>query len=80
MPKSPPARRTAFRDGLIQTDGNRDPAEVLPNELPEPIRYESHRQFVREVLTKEAHLRAQGTQFVDREDPDSASVRHRQAA
>lgn len=63
---------------LFKRIENRDPAEVLPNELPEPIRYESHRQFVKDVLNKEAHLRAQGTQFVDREDPDSASVRHRQ--
>ena len=63
---------------LFKRIENRDPAEVLPNELPEPIRYESHRQFVKNVLNKEAHLRAQGTQFVDREDPDSASVRHRQ--
>jgi hypothetical protein len=31
------------------------------------------------VLAKEAHLRAQGTKFVDQEDPGSASVRHRQA-
>jgi hypothetical protein len=63
---------------LFKRIENRDPAEVLPQELPEPIRYESHRQFVKDVLTREAHLRAQGTQFVDREDPDSASVRHRQ--
>jgi hypothetical protein len=63
---------------LFQRIENRDPAEVLPNELPEPIRYESHRQFVRDVLSKEVHLRAQGTQFVDREDSDSPSVRHRE--
>jgi hypothetical protein len=63
---------------LFKRIENRDPAEVLPNELPEPIRYESHRQFVKDVLNKEARLRARGTQFVDREDPDSASVRHRQ--
>jgi hypothetical protein len=63
---------------LFKRIENRDPAEVLPNELPEPIRYESHRQFVKDVLNKEARLRAQGTQFVDREDSGSASVRHRQ--
>jgi hypothetical protein len=62
---------------LFKRIENRDPAEVLPQELPEPIRYESHRQFVKDVLNREAHLRAQGTQFVDREDPDSASLRHR---
>lgn len=62
---------------LFKRIEKRDPAEVLPNELPEPIRYESHRQFVKDVLNKEAHLRAQGTQFVDRENPESVSVRHR---
>jgi hypothetical protein len=47
--------------------------------LPEPIEYESHRQFVRDVLQREAHVRARGTQFVDREEPDAPSVRHREA-
>jgi hypothetical protein len=64
---------------LFKTVEKRDPAEVLPNELPEPIEYESHRHFVKDVLQREVHLRAQGTQFVDREDPTSASVRHREA-
>jgi hypothetical protein len=64
---------------LFKQIEKRDPAEVLPSELPEPIEYESHRQFVKDVLAKEAHLRAQGTKFVDQEDPGSASVRHRQA-
>ncbi|MCE3239761.1 MAG: hypothetical protein K0Q83_268 [Deltaproteobacteria bacterium] len=41
------AGAAAFRDGFIQRIENRDPAEVLPQELPEPIRYESHRQFVK---------------------------------
>jgi hypothetical protein len=57
----------------------RDPAEVLPAELPEPIEYASHRQFVKDTVKNEAHLRAQGTQFVEREDPNSASARYRQA-
>ncbi|HEX2230492.1 MAG TPA: hypothetical protein VHM64_25450, partial [Candidatus Binatia bacterium] len=48
-------------------------------ELPEPIEYQSHRQFVKDVLQKEAHLRARRAQFVDQEDAGSPSVRHRQA-
>ncbi len=51
---------------------------VLPSELPEPIEYQSHRQFVKDVL-QEAHLRARGAQFVDQEDANSPSVRRRQA-
>ena len=64
---------------LFKKHENRDPAEVLPAELPEPIHYESHRRFVREVLEKEVHLRTRGTEFVDKEEADSPSVRHRQA-
>jgi hypothetical protein len=68
-----------FAMDLFKKIERRDPAEFLPAELPEPIEYESHRQFVKEVLKKEVHLRAQGTQFVEQEDPDGASARHRQA-
>jgi hypothetical protein len=62
---------------LMKKNERRDPAEVLPAELPELIEYDSHRQFVRDVLNKEVHLRARHTQFIDREEPDSPSVRHR---
>lgn len=55
----------------------RDPAEVVPAELPELIDYQSHRQFVKETLKNEVHLRAEGTQFVENEPADSASARHR---
>jgi rubrerythrin len=47
---------------------NRDPAEILPQTLPEPIDYQSHRQFVRETLNAEVDLRAAGTQFTHKED------------
>jgi hypothetical protein len=57
----------------------RDPAEVLPATLPEPIEYRSHRAFVREVLEKEVDLRARGTQFIPKseEKKDSPSVKYR---
>lgn len=42
----------------------RDPEEVLPKTLPEPIRFESHRDFIRQVLRDEGDLRAVGTTFV----------------
>lgn len=47
-----------------QIDG-RDPQEVLPNELPDPFGYESHREFVRQTLNNEVDLRAVGTRFID---------------
>ena len=62
---------------LFKKIEKRDPAEVLPAALPEPIAYESHRQFVKDVLKNETHLRAQGARFIDKEEPNSASVRHR---
>jgi hypothetical protein len=58
----------------------RDPAEVLPNSLPEPVEYVSHRSFVRETLAKEVDLRARGTQFIpaSEEKKDSPSVKYRE--
>jgi hypothetical protein len=53
---------------LIKEIERRDPAELLPQILPEPIAYESHRQFVREVLNNEVNLRAAGTRFINAED------------
>jgi hypothetical protein len=53
---------------LFKEIENRDPAEVLPQTLPEPIEYESHRQFVRETLNDEVDLRAAGTRFINAED------------
>jgi hypothetical protein len=57
----------------------RDPAEVLPATLPEPIEYKSHRSFIRETL-KEVDLRARGTQFIPsaEEGKDSPSVAYRE--
>jgi hypothetical protein len=53
---------------LFQKFENRDPAEVLPQTLPEPIDYQSHRQFVRETLSNEVDLRAAGTQFIHKDE------------
>jgi hypothetical protein len=55
----------------------RDPADIFPGDLPEPIRFESHRDFVRQVMTKEVNLRAKGTQFVDKQDESQASIAYR---
>src|SRR5215203_24059 len=53
---------------LFKEMENRDPAELLPQTLPEPIDYQSHRQFVRETLNNEVDLRASGTQFTHKDD------------
>lgn len=60
---------------LFRTIEKRDPAEIIPEQLPEPIEYASHRRFVRDVLNQEVNLRACGTQFIPREQegPESLS-------
>jgi rubrerythrin len=65
---------------LFQKTEGRDPAEVLPARLPEPIRYRSHRQFVRDVLRKEVALTAVGAEIVPRGSGpgEEASERYRQ--
>ncbi|HWS52791.1 MAG TPA: hypothetical protein VN228_01580 [Pyrinomonadaceae bacterium] len=62
---------------LFRTVENRDPAEVLPAELPEPIEFRSHREFVRETLAREVDLRASGTQFVGKEQEPERSQAYR---
>ncbi len=59
---------------------NRDPAELLPRTLPDPIRHESQRDFIRSVLESEVDLRAQKAQFirVAQEGTASASARYRE--
>ena len=63
---------------LFKQHERRDPAEVLPGELPEPIKYESQREFVRRILNREVDLRALGTQFVDKSMEGEASKRYRE--
>ena len=63
---------------LFQTVEKRDPAELLPATLPEPLRFESQRDFVRKVLAAEVDLRAAGTQFVPLEKEPQSSLQYRE--
>jgi rubrerythrin len=63
---------------LLEQTERRDAAEILPKAFPEPIQYTSHREFVRETLRAEVGLRAAGTEFVDREPPNSPSKAYRE--
>jgi rubrerythrin len=65
---------------LFRQFDKRDPAEIIPASLPEPIEYKSHRQYVRQVLSDEVDLRARGTEFIskDEETPDSPSQLYRE--
>jgi rubrerythrin len=53
---------------LFKKFEKRDPAEIIPESLPEPIEYRSHREFVRRTLSEEVDLRARKTQFIDKDD------------
>jgi rubrerythrin len=68
-----------FAREVMKSVGRRDPAELLPATLPDPIAFASQRDFVRETLEAEVDLRARGAEFIDVADekPDSLSVRYR---
>lgn len=64
--------------GLYQDILRRDPLEVLPAELPDPIPFASQRDFVRTVLVDEVDLRARGNAFVPASEEGSSSPSYRE--
>ena len=62
---------------LFKKYERRDPAEILPGTLPDPIAYESQRNFVRQVLTEEINLRAKGPDYVDKRQEGQRSKDYR---
>ena len=71
----------AFVRELFERVEKRDAFDRHSGTLPEPIDYSSQREFVRDVLAKEANLRAVGTEIVPlaAEKPGSPSVVYRDA-
>jgi hypothetical protein len=63
---------------LFKQHERRDPAEVLPEALPDPIAYQSQRDFVRKTLEEELTLSAAKTEFVPREEESIATRQYRQ--
>ena len=55
----------------------RDPAEILPQTLPNPIPFASQRDFVRATLLEEVDLCANGTQIVSADQESAASIAYR---
>ncbi len=60
---------------LFRSIEKRDPLEVLPAEIPEPIQFASHRKFVRETIEGEAAMTAVGTEFTTKDSPESLAYR-----
>lgn len=54
-----------------------DPREIVGESLPEPIKFESQREFVRATLANEVDLRAKGTDFVGLEEEPQSSIDYR---
>ncbi len=67
----------AFARSVFERVERRDAAEILPGTLPDPIRYEGHRRFVRETLAREVDLRAHGTRFVPSAEEPERSLEYR---
>lgn len=63
---------------LFKKIERRDPMEVLPTHLPDPMAFESQREFVRQVLDLEVNLSADGPNFVDRSRENSRTLTYRQ--
>jgi len=62
---------------LFKKYEKRDPAEILPESLPEPIPHGSQREFVRETLAGEVDLRANGTEIVPKSKESKESISYR---
>jgi hypothetical protein len=62
---------------LFKKHEKRDPAEILPETMPDPIAYESQREFVRETLEEEINLSTAGAAFVDRSEESEETRKYR---
>lgn len=62
---------------LFKKHERRDPAEIIPTFMPDPIAYESQRDFVRKTLNQEVDLRVAGSQFVGRDQESKATHKYR---
>ena len=62
---------------LFRRHEKRDPAEVLPKSLPEPIDFSSQRKYVRQTLAEQVDFRANGRQIVPLEEDSKLSIAYR---
>jgi hypothetical protein len=62
---------------LFKKHERRDPEEVVGKQLPDPVPFESQREFVRATLAREVDLRASGADFVDAAQEPQSSLDYR---
>jgi hypothetical protein len=62
---------------LFKKQERRDPQEIVGERLPEPIPFESQREFVRATLAREVDLRPKGEDFVGLEEEPQNSLDYR---
>ena len=63
---------------LFESRERRDASEVIPNQLPSPIRWTEHRAFIRETLKQEVNLRASGADYVQAAEEPRRSLERRE--
>lgn len=64
---------------LFKTHERRDPMEVIPSSLPDPIPYRSHRNFVKNVLLNEVQLSSLGPDYVDQSQESERTRAYRKS-
>ncbi|MDB4962760.1 MAG: hypothetical protein JWP01_2759 [Myxococcales bacterium] len=62
---------------LMRQIEKRDPEMLIPESLPDPIKYESQREFVRKTLANEVDLRTNGPDFVPLDQESELSMEYR---
>ncbi len=63
---------------LFKNLEGRDPAEVLPETLPQPIGYKPHRDYVRKVLAAEVAMQSIGENYVNPSVGSKESIAYRE--
>jgi len=63
---------------LFKVQTRRDPFEILPETMPEPLPYDSQRDFVRKVLIEEVNLRSRETEYVGEGEESEQTLAYRE--
>ncbi|MGE3610847.1 MAG: hypothetical protein AB7I27_14745 [Bacteriovoracaceae bacterium] len=63
---------------LFKQIEKRDPAEILPDKIPSPLEFKSHRKFIRSVLESERDFTAINSRIVNSYKENHASKQYRE--